>query len=84
MADTYNVTVEDIKTALGITGTYLDNTITLYMDEVKGYLLDAGVKEENITRGIMARGVSDLWNLGAGDGKLSSYFHERAAQLALK
>jgi hypothetical protein len=38
----------------------------------------------NITHGIVARGVSDLWNYGAADGKLSSYFMQRAAQISYK
>lgn len=85
MSDTPVVTptVADVKKALGITGEYLDDTIQIYFDEVKEYLISAGVKEKNITKGIVARGVADLWNLGAGDGKLSNYFHERAAQLAM-
>ena len=76
--------LEDVKTALGITGTYQDATIQLYIDEVVAFLNDAGVATAMITSGIVARGVSDLWNYGAGEGKLSSYFIQRASQLALK
>lgn len=78
------VTLDNIKNALGVTGTYQDNTLTEYMNEVIGFLKDAGVPEANMTSGIIARGVSDLWNYGAGDGKLSQYFMIRASQLALK
>ena len=78
------VTVEQIKTATGITGEYQDQTLEQWMDEAKAFLIDAGVSEENMTVGIIARGVLDLWNYGAGDGKLSSYFMMRASQLALK
>lgn len=74
----------DVKTALGITGTYQDATLQQYIDEVVAFLNDAGVASANITSGIIARGVSDLWNYGAGEGKLSSYFMQRASQLALK
>lgn len=74
----------DVKQALGITGNYQDNTLTQYITEVKAFLVDAGVAEANITSGIIARGVADLWNYGAGEGKLSSYFMMRASQLALK
>lgn len=73
-----------VKTALGITGNYLDQTLTEYIDEVMTFLTDAGVKSNNITAGIVSRGVSDLWNYGAGDGKLSSYFMQRATQLSYK
>jgi hypothetical protein len=79
-----NVTLDDIKNALGITGDYQDATLTIYMDEVVEYLVDAGVAKANITKGILARGVADLWNYGAGDGRLSLYFMQRASQLAFK
>lgn len=79
-----NVTLDDVKNALGITGDYQDSTLQIYFDEVVDFLQDAGVKQSNITKGIVARGVADLWNYGAGEGKLSSYFMQRAAQLAYK
>lgn len=77
-------TLDDIKKALGITGTYLDDTLRIYFDEVIDFLKEAGVKTNNISKGIVARGVADLWNYGAGEGKLSSYFIQRASQLAYK
>ena len=76
--------LDDVKQALGVTGNYQDNTLTQYITEVKAFLNDAGVPESNITSGIVARGVADLWNYGAGEGKLSSYCMMRATQLALK
>lgn len=74
----------DVKSSLGVTGTYQDDTLTQYITEVKAFLVDAGVPENKITSGIVSRGVADLWNYGAGDGKLSPYFMMRATQLALK
>ena len=79
-----NVTLDDVKSALNITGNFQDDALQIYFDEVIGCLVDAGVNEVNITRGIVARGVSDLWNYGAGEGVLSEYFYQRAKQLALK
>ena len=76
--------LDDVKSALGVTGNYQDATLNQYIAEVKGFLKDAGVSEANITSGVIARGVADLWNYGAGEGKLSSYFMMRASQLALK
>lgn len=76
--------LDDVKNALGITGSYQDNTLNSYISEVTAFLKDAGVAEANITSGVIARGVADLWNYGAGEGKLSSYFMMRATQLALK
>ena len=79
-----NVTLEQVKQALGIVGDYQDATLQVYFDEAVAFLTDAGVSEANITPGVVARGVSDLWNYGAGDGKLSPYFMQRAAQLSYK
>lgn len=79
-----NVTLENIKNALGITGDYQDSTLQIYFDEVVSFLKDAGVSEANITPGIVARGVSDLWNYGETEGKLSKYFMQRATQLSYK
>ena len=76
--------IDDVKKALGITGDYQDETLTVWITEVVEVLKGAGVPEARITAGVVARGVSDLWNYGAGEGKLSPYFYQRAAQLALK
>lgn len=76
--------LENVKKALGITGTYQDATIQVYIDEVVGFLELAGVATADITSGIVARGVADLWNYGGAEGKLSPYFYQRASQLALK
>lgn len=78
------VTLAQVKTALGITGEYQDATLTEYMNEVTAFLVDAGIPEEKQTSGLVARGVSDLWNYGEAGGKLSPYFFQRAAQLAYK
>ena len=76
------VTLDDVKNALGITGDYQDATLQIYFDEVVSFLVDSGIPNAKITAGIVARGVSDLWNYGAAEGKLSPYFLQRAAQLA--
>lgn len=79
-----SVVLNDIKSALGITGDYQDATLQIYFDEVKAFLNDAGVPEERQTAGIVARGVADLWNYGGAEGKLSEYFMQRATQLSYK
>lgn len=79
-----SVTLDQVKAALGIVGNYQDDTLQVYFDETVDFLKNAGVAEANITAGIVARGVSDLWNYGAGDGKLSPYFVQRATQLTYK
>lgn len=76
--------LNQVKSALNITGTYQDATITEYMNEVIAFLEDAGVNSANITAGVVARGVSDLWNYGDKGGELSEYFKMRAIQLACK
>ena len=74
--------LEPVKTLLGITGNYQDDTINEYIIEVVSFLVGAGVPLHYISAGVVARGVSDLWNYGAGDGKLSEYFLQRATQLS--
>lgn len=44
-----NVTLNDVKNALGITGDYQNDTMQIYFDEVIDYLMNAGVNESNIT-----------------------------------
>ena len=77
--------LQSVKTALGITGDYQNETIKIYMYEVLEYLSDAGVSAETLMQpsivGVVARGVSDLWNYGNSGGKLSEYFMQRAIQL---
>lgn len=76
--------LEKVKASLGVTGEYQDSTLSEYIDETVAFLADAGVKEKNITPGIVSRGVADLWNYGAGEGKFSQYFVQRAVQLSYK
>ena len=84
----YTTILADVKSDLGITGTYQDNAIQGYIDEVKQFLLDGGVNESivnsRVAKGIISRGVADLWNYGSGGTSLSPYFMQRATQLSLK
>ena len=76
-----------VKTALGVTGDYQNDTLNVYIDEVKSFMLFAGVSIEiinsSVAVGVICRGVSDLWNYGAGDAQLSDYFKQRLTQLIL-
>lgn len=81
-------TLTFVKNGLGIMDDFHNETLQTYIDEVQQYLQAAGVPE-TVTGtkecgGVILRGVADLWNYGAGGATLSPYFHERAAQLALK
>ena len=84
MADAAILTA--VKQALGVTGTYLDNTISVYIDDVVDYMQGAGVSTAVISAssGVIARGVSDLWDNDGGNVKFSPYFHERVSQLVLR
>ena len=78
--------LEKVKNALGITGTYQDATLNVYINEVVAYMKDAGVSTEvinsDVSAGVIARGVTDLWNYNGGAGKLSDYFYQRVSQLS--
>lgn len=75
--------LKKVKTALGITGSYQDNTLMEYIVEVKLFLQDLGVPKQVVdsdaAAGVISRGVSDLWNYDSGN--LSKYFYQRAIQL---
>ena len=73
-----------VKEALNITGEDQDAALLQWIEEALEFVKNAGVKPENITKGLIARGVSDLWNYGAGDGRLSEYFCWRVTQLSYK
>jgi len=79
-------TLAAVKKLMLISGDYHDEMLSLYIDEVQAYMTDAGVRpafaEESL--GVVAIGVSDLWNYGAGKTELSEYFKQRVIQLALK
>lgn len=77
--------LEAVKTRLGITGDYLDGLIAAHIADVKCYLSDAGISEtvlnSSASLGAIARGVSDNWNYGSGDGEFSKTFYQRLEQL---
>lgn len=87
MNDTFSM-LEAVKSALMITGDFMNDTIQLFIEETQNYLLSAGVSKELIESkkcvGVIARGVSDLWNYGNGSTGLSPYFKERVIQLSLE
>lgn len=74
-----------VKIALLIEGDYHNDMLKLYIDEVLNYMRSAGVPDDVLQSeriiGAVARGVTDLWNFGAGNGKLSEYFYQRVIQL---
>lgn len=74
-----------VKQSLNIMGEQFDDALQLYIDDVKIYLIGAGVSSavlgSTLAVGCIARGVADTWNYGNGDTKLSEYFYQRAEQL---
>lgn len=86
MATVTNEILQGVKNALNVTGTFQDDTISGYIVEVMDFMSGAGVSAAMITAspGVIARGVSDLWDNDGGNVKFSPYFHERVAQLVLR
>lgn len=74
-----------VKNGLGITGSYQDETLQVYADEVKAFMKSAGVSQavidDSVSVGCILRGVADLWNYGSGNATLSEYFRMRVIQL---
>ena len=76
--------LSEIKARLAITGNYHDELLTAYANDVKEYLLSAGVKKEVVESkkavGCIAKGVSDLWERET----FSDLFRQRAIQLTFE
>ena len=78
-----------VKNALGMIGNnYQDETLSVYIDEVLEFMIDAGVQREvaesTAAVGCLAVGVNDLWNYSSGGVRFSDYFKSRVVQLSLK
>lgn len=82
---TDNELLAKVKSGLGITGTYQDETLLFYINEVKHFMVSAGVSQDvtdsELSVGCIMRGVADLWNFGSGSVKFSEYFIQRVIQL---
>lgn len=67
-------------------GTFRDDMLTAYINEVIDFMKNAGVAEEAAKAaasvGVIAIGVNDLWNYSAGGVKFSEYFRQRVTQLS--
>ncbi len=75
----------EVKKAVGNTGTYQDDTIQFYINDVKVDLLSAGVRADVVNStlavGCIARGVTDMWLPVAGAAKYSETFFQKADAL---
>ena len=78
----------EVKKRIGVTGDYQNDVISGHIQDVKDYMIDAGVSDSvmdsNAIIGAVTRGVSDLWNYGSGNGEFSPYFFQRVTQLVYK
>ena len=78
------------KVKKGLFGTaadsWRDEMLQVFIDEVKGFMRDAGVSESVLNSeasvGCIMLGVNDLWNYSSGGVNLSGYFKQRVIQLA--
>ena len=79
--------LEKVKIALfgSSAGAWRDEMLMIYINEVKAFMIDAGVSESviesSVSVGCIAIGVNDLWNYAAGEAKFSDYFYKRVKQL---
>lgn len=75
-----------VKTGLGITTSYQDDLLNIYIADVKAFMISAGVSASAAVSpaavGCILRGVSDLWTYQPGGAKFSEYFKQRVTQLA--
>lgn len=77
--------LEKVKKNLGITGTFQDDIIQGYIDEIKQLMIDGGIPPSIVndvkSAGVIARGIDDVYFQKTD---LSKYFWQRATQLAFK
>ena len=78
--------LEKMKTALMITSSAFDQVLSIHIENVKNYMINAGVKESVVNSeksiGAILRGVSDLWNNDSGKVDFSPYFRDQVVQLS--
>ena len=80
--------LSEVKKRIGVTGDYQNDVISGHIQDVKDYMIDAGVSDSVMNSsaiiGAVTRGVSDMWDYGSGKGEFSPYFMQRVTQLAYK
>lgn len=80
--------LQKVKQGMGIATDYQNETLQIYIDDVKAFMVSAGVPSavvsDSAAVGCIMRGVVDLWNYGSGSAAFSEYFKMRVTQLALQ
>ena len=75
-----------VKTGLGITTAFQDETLQIYIDGAKAFMASAGVRKSVIDSpasvGCILQIVSDTWNYGSGAVKISPLAEMRIIQLS--
>ncbi len=75
----------EVKKGLRETGTFSDDSIKIYIAEVKEKLVGAGVPESYVNSsksvGLITIGVDELLYNKNGNGELSNYFMQRMYNL---
>lgn len=70
-----------------VASTDFDGVLTQKLLAVKSYMKSAGVSDDtmldDLAVGIIVMGVTDLWNMGGGEIKLSPAFNVLLSQLAI-
>ena len=77
-----------VKTGLGITTNYQDETLQIYIDGAKAFMQSAGVKPSVLASpasvGCILQIVSDTWNYGSGAVRISPLAEMRIVQLSME
>lgn len=77
--------LEKVKKNLGITGTFQDDMVQGWIDEIKQLMIDGGIPSSIVNNeksaGVIAKGIDDVYFQKTD---LSNYFWQRATQLAFK
>lgn len=76
--------LDEVKKRMLISGDFHDNLLLGLIEDVKQYLISAGVDETIVNSkksiGCIARGVNDLFN----NNEFSDFFRQRAIQLTFE
>lgn len=84
---TQNDLLTAVKAGLSVSGTYNDTVLTQKMLAVTNYMTNAGINETNLYSNLgvacICVGVTDLWNLTAGEISFSPVFGMLVEQLAV-